>query len=142
VPSEEVAQTYLIQDCLIPATQVDAFLKEVEEAYDLFPIWICPVKKAACPQLLAPHSLPTEEKMVVNIGLYGIARWERGGADATANLEERLQRYRGRKALYSHSYYTQETFWSIYDKASYEQLRQTYHAEKTFPSLTDKVLSS
>ena len=46
---------------------------------------------------------------------------------------------KGRKVLYAHAYYSEAEFWQVYDRPSYQTLRQQYHAEATFPDVLAKT---
>ena len=46
----------------------------------------------------------------------------------------------GLKALYSSSYYDEETFWSIYDKRRYDELKRRYDPADAFPDLYAKCV--
>lgn len=42
------------------------------------------------------------------------------------------------KWLYAHAYYTEEEFWSIYDRKDHNELRAKYHADR-LSNVYDKV---
>ena len=46
----------------------------------------------------------------------------------------------GVKRLYPASYYDWPTFWSIYDKARYDQLKQAHGPAAVFPGLYAKCV--
>ncbi|KAK5004652.1 hypothetical protein LTR60_006494, partial [Cryomyces antarcticus] len=53
-------------------------------------------------------------------------------------LEDKVQELDGMKWLYAHAYYTEDEFWSIYDRQWYDALRAKYNAT-WLPSVYDKV---
>jgi hypothetical protein len=52
-------------------------------------------------------------------------------------LEQQVQELQGKKWLYAHAYYTEDEFWTIYDRNEYDALRAKYHATY-LPNLYDK----
>ncbi|MGE3954238.1 MAG: FAD-binding oxidoreductase [Parachlamydiales bacterium] len=139
LPPSLFEETFLVQDCILPASRSDAFLAATEEAFQIAPLWLCPIKRAPQRQPLSPHSLPTDEPVLLNVGLYGVPNIGGNAVDATRHLEALTLAHGGRKGLYSHSYYTPETFWTIYDREGYEALRRDYRAEG-LNHLEEKVL--
>ena len=76
---------------------------------------------------------------MLNIGLWGGASKDISTfIQQNRDLEKRLTELGGRKVLYSHTYYTEDEFWQLYDKKWYEALRQRYSAT-TLPTVYDKV---
>lgn len=138
LPFSLFEETFVVQDCVIPACQAETFLSQVESAYQIYPLWLCPLKAAANPQPFSPHNL-SQDPLLINVGVYGVPNFEQGAIAATQDLERRTQECGGRKGLYSQSYYTPEEFWGIYDKEVYDHLRKTYRAEG-LNSLEEKVL--
>ncbi len=124
----------IIQDFCIPAEKSKAFLENLSD----HPIWLCPIKGTMTPQFLAPHY---GHDRILNFGVYGLPSTAASMQTIVQNLEKQTQEHKGRKVLYSRSYYDEDTFWKIYPKAQYEALRQKFHASGTWPELTDKVLS-
>jgi hypothetical protein len=47
---------------------------------------------------------------------------------------------RGVKGLYSSAYYDEETFWNIYDRESYEGLKEKYDPNRRFRDLYQKTV--
>lgn len=128
-----VGDRLIIQDFCIPTHNAPAFL----QGLDLFPIWLCPIRGTATPQLFAPH-LGSD---AINFGLYGAPKVAAPMEKIIAHLEEKTHPLGGRKVLYSRSYYTHERFWQIYPKAPYEALRQKTASQGVFHDITEKILS-
>ncbi|KAK3080908.1 hypothetical protein LTS18_012013 [Coniosporium uncinatum] len=58
--------------------------------------------------------------------------------DVNRKLEHKVRELHGLKCLYAHAYYTEDEFWDIYDRKSYEELRTKYKAG-SLPTVYDKV---
>jgi hypothetical protein len=75
----------------------------------------------------------------LNFGVWGPGPKRR--ADFVAwnrEFEHRVHEFGGQKTLYAHAYYTEEEFNEIYDRKTYDALREKYHATH-LPSVYDKV---
>ena len=55
-------------------------------------------------------------------------------------IEDKAAELNGRKGLYSVSYYDEETFWRMYDKPRYDELKKTYDPDSVFPDLYAKCV--
>lgn len=134
-----VQNRFLIQDFCIPQKECSEFLNEIIKDPATFPIWLCPIKSTQTPQIFAPHKL---EDNLLNFGLYGLPSYPASMSRILSKLEEKTLLHRGRKVLYSLSCYSKNTFWTIYDKPSYEKLRKQTSAYPVWNDIIEKVLSS
>jgi len=53
-------------------------------------------------------------------------------------IEAKVTELGGVKTLYAHTYYTEEEFFTVYDRSRYEKLRKKYNAEG-LPSVWEKT---
>ena len=78
-------------------------------------------------------------EMLMNVGVWGPRLPDPDDFFAVnRELEHKVRELGGMKWLYAHCHYTQEEFWSIYDKEWYDALRTKYHAAY-LPSVYDKT---
>ncbi len=129
----------VIQDVDIPIEHAPEFLDFVLREIGILPIWLCPFKTynpdarfALCP--LDPHQL------YVNFGFWDML--PRAGGDGFYNrkIERMALHLRGVKGLYSSAYYDQQTFWNIYDRESYQALKEKYDPDRRFRDLYEKTV--
>ncbi|MBS0622124.1 MAG: FAD-binding oxidoreductase [Verrucomicrobia bacterium] len=125
---------FLIQDSFVNGKHAAEFVRHAEEEQKISPLWLCPVQKSKSPQLFSPQNIEGGP-LLLNVGTYGLAH----SAESLHHLEQTLALLKGRKALYSHSCYTREEFWKIYDETAYRKLRATYCAAGKFLSIEEKV---
>ncbi|XXH01813.1 hypothetical protein Hte_008174 [Hypoxylon texense] len=139
---------YVIQDLALPYSTAEAFIDYTAQRFDIWPLWLCPIQETP-PPTFNPYVETTpkqvDEKVIsqfLNIGLWGSGPRDRAAfVSLNRDLECRLRAdFGGIKWLYAHTYYTEDEFWQVYDKASYDELRQKYKAT-TLPSVYDKVKS-
>ncbi|KAM0717384.1 hypothetical protein Q7P37_007236 [Cladosporium fusiforme] len=133
----------IIQDLALPYATAKEFVDFTDERYGIYPLWLCPLKQSPQPTM-HPHSSEmasdgTTQKQMLNIGLWGLAPPSHEAfLQANLDLEKRLLELGGMKWLYAQTYYSEADFWSQFDKAWYDALREKYHAAG-LPSVYEKV---
>jgi hypothetical protein len=130
---------YVVQDLALPYETAETFVDYTTAHFNIWPLWLCPLKQSPAPTM-HPHNAHTRATgRMLNIGLWGF-----GPADSKAfvaknrDLESKLRELGGMKWLYAHTYYPEEDFWQVYDRAWYDGLRQKYSAT-LLPSVYQKV---
>lgn len=136
VPNSVSESLFFIQDFYTPISQTETLLQKCMDKTQIYPIWLCPIKNTTQGQFLSPHY--NEERMI-NIGLYGIPQVRIPIPTLTKKLEKEIHQGKGRKMLYSYTYYDKDLFSKIYDSKSYEKLRHKYKATNAFLDLYSKV---
>ena len=133
----------IIQDLALPFSTVEEFVDYTDTTFGIYPLWLCPLKQDPLPTM-HPQFNETEAdgstlKPMLNVGLWG---WGPPTADEfirkNKDLEQKLRELGGMKWLYAQTYYSEDEFWSMYDRQWYDQLREKYDAV-TLPSVYDKV---
>lgn len=133
-----ISQNYFIQDFYCPLEKTLQFLKKSEKDLSIFPLWLCPIKPTQTLQKLSPSYIPAS--MLIDIGIWGQSKkYVSNIFDLNKKFEVYAKELSARKMLYAHAYYSEDEFWSIYDKKWYDLLRRKYHAEKIFPSVWKKT---
>jgi hypothetical protein len=109
----------------------------LDKEYGIYPLWLCPLKPNTR-EFLSPTHNNTD--LIINVGIYGDLKL-RGEEFVNKNrmLENKVQSLNGRKVLYAHSYYSEESFWNIYGLERYDKLRLKYKANSVFPTLFNKM---
>ena len=138
------SKRYIIQDVAIPYPAAQEFVDYLDKDFGIYPIWLCPLRQRGQSNhspygLLAGREDSEAPEMLLNFGVWGPGPT---GLDefvnTNRNLEHKVQELNGQKWLYAHAYYTEEEFWSIYDRKEYNALRAKYNATY-LPSVYDKV---
>ena len=130
------SQEYIAQDLGVPLERTAEFMDFVDRELGIRPLWICPLK----PDPKSPLQLNgLDVPMVINVGVWG-SRYRSYNEFVAANrlIEKRLYELGGKKWFYAYSFYTENEFWSIYDKTWYDRLRKKYHAT-SLPTVYDKI---
>lgn len=138
-----ISKKFLVQDLALPYSTAEEFVEYADKTFGIYPLWLCPLKQSQQPTM-HPHLGKTEavgsaSEPMLNIGLWG---WGPPSADEfvrkNQDLESKLRELGGMKWLYAQTYYSEEDFWSLYDRKWYDQLREKYGAT-SLPSVYDKV---
>ncbi|EAS36549.3 FAD binding domain-containing protein [Coccidioides immitis RS] len=139
-----LAMQSIVQDVAVPYENALDLLDYLDHAIGCYPLWLCPIS-------LADHRGPwslmalsqqqglNPSKMLLNFGVWCSASPNREKfVKLNRDIEHKVQELNGLKCLYAHAYYTEDEFWSIYDRKLYDKLRSIYHADH-LPSIYDKV---
>ncbi|KAK0713624.1 hypothetical protein B0T26DRAFT_742216 [Lasiosphaeria miniovina] len=125
----------VVQDVALPYAAAADFVDYAAAELAVWPLWLCPLRAAAQPTF-HPSCCP---QPMLNIGVWGAASGDLATfVRQNRALEAKLTRLGGRKVLYAHTYYSEDEFWALYDRAWYDGLRAKYQAT-TLPSIYDKV---
>jgi len=131
-------ERFIIQDYFIPMRNTQEFVEWIMDFAGIFPLWLCPVKAASSPQILAPHI--GNDSFYVDVGVYGLPQNAQTLLKINREIEQKMDLLQGRKMLYSYCYYTEDEFWKVYPKVCYNQLRHRYFANDVWASIEQKVL--
>lgn len=135
-------EQFIIQDMALPWLNLEPFYNWIDEKFQIYPQWLCPLVADGAGGGLNPHADSLDEKlngddgMMLNIGVWGPSPGEPVATNRT--IEAKLRELKGMKWLYAQTFYTEEEFWSIYDKPAYDALRTKYNAT-SLPNVYDKV---
>lgn len=140
-----LSKQYIVQDLALPYSTVEQFIEYVDQAFGIYPLWLCPLKQSQ-PLSLHPHvsSVTADENVSPQTTLLNVGVWGAGPTShsefvlANRKLEQKVRELSGMKWLYAHTYYTEEEFWEIYDRKWYDSLRSKYEAGY-LPNVYDKV---
>lgn len=137
------SRNYIVQDLALPFATVEKFIDYTTESFDIWPLWLCPLRQTRLPTL-HPHFPETEAdgktlKPMLNIGLWGFVPAQHDKfVVKNRELECKLRELSGMKRLYAHTYYKENEFWEMFDRQWYDGLRRKYNAE-SLPSIWHKV---
>jgi Delta24-sterol reductase len=135
---------YLIQDVGIPYPAAEEFLEYVDRTLGFYPLWLCPLRQHRHSQASMFSVFACQDNTDGSESLLNVGVWGRGPSglenfvEANRQLERKVQEVNGRKWLYAHTYYSEDEFWSLYDKKAYDSLRAKYCATY-LPNVFDKV---
>ena len=132
----------VIQDVDIPLEHAAAFLAFLHREIGILPIWLCPTR--------APVTAPTftlyplrPGTLYVNFGFWDVVthRTDRPAGYRNRLIEQRVRELGGFKSLYSDSYYTEDEFWTVFDRSAYVALKTRYDPNSALPDLYARMRS-
>jgi FAD/FMN-containing dehydrogenase len=131
----------VIADVDIPIEHAAAFCEFLLQEVGVLPIWICPVTPRASRD--RRFSLfPMPQRRYVNFGFWDVVRTRERRPDGYLNrkIEQRVGALGGLKSLYSTSYFTEDEFWSMFDREAYRKLKARYDPDGCFEGLYEKCV--
>lgn len=139
----ELSDFHLLQDVSVPMDVAADFGGFLDETFGIYPVWLCPLSVAREDEDSAHGIHATfaraDAPRVLNFGVWGPLSWDREEAkEGNRKLERRVTEVGGMKCLYAQTCYEEEEFWAVYDKESYDTLREKFRAGH-LPSVYDKV---
>lgn len=139
-----LSKQILVQDLAFPYSTVERFIEYLDKKLGMYPLWLCPVRPAQCLQKQPRNTFamgkdPLPDDMLLNIGVWGMGPSDHVKFVAiNREIEQKVRELQGLKCLYAHAYYTEDEFWTIYDRKWYDDIRTKYHAN-SLPTVYDKV---
>ncbi len=138
------------QDIIIPLEKVEEGLRLIRNNFEIYPLWVCPVRIHDHGQwkglIRNPHNLlpGKEHQLFVDLGVYGIppavAQGKWNGLKSTRALERFTRDTGGIQMLYADIFMTRSEFEQMYDHQMYRKVRRKYQADRAFPEIYDKVI--
>jgi FAD/FMN-containing dehydrogenase len=140
---------YIIHDIAFPAGNAAAFTEYVDQKFGIYPLWLCPLRGDGRSSMGHPKPYRTSidgenngtvyKGGYINVGVWGpYPSSETEFMQANREIEAKMRELGGLKWLYSRVFYTEEEWWQVYDKQTYDALRQKFDA-MSLPSIWDKV---
>jgi FAD/FMN-containing dehydrogenase len=129
----------VIQDVDIPIENAARFLQFLLAEIGITPVWICPIK-AYDPRATYDLYALDPNKVYINFGFWDTVASKHGEGYFNRKVECKARELDGKKGLYSSAYYDEETFWSIYNRPRYDELKAKYDSAGVFGDLYAKCV--
>jgi FAD/FMN-containing dehydrogenase len=129
----------VIQDVEIPVENAEAFIAFFQKEIKISPIWVCPTRAYDRKDRFTLYSMDTD-KLYVNFGFWDTVPAEREEGYNNRLIEDRVESLNGKKSLYSDAYYSEEKFWELYNRKTYDELKAKYDPGRKFKNLYTKCV--
>jgi FAD/FMN-containing dehydrogenase len=131
----------VIQDIEVPAARAPEFLDFYHEAIKFLPVWVCPTRAYRKDVRFDLYRMDPDE-LYVNFGFWDVIRSREPIPDGHFNrqVEAKVRELGGMKSLYSDAYFTEEVFWTLYNREAYERLKRKYDPQNLQPDLYRKCV--
>ena len=117
----------VIQDVDIPLAHCAAFLAFLDREIGIWPVWLCPLRARDPASRFALYPL-APGTTYLNFGFWDVVETRTAQPPGHFNrlVEREVARLGGLKSLYSESYYAEDEFWALHDRAAYDRLKRAY----------------
>lgn len=139
LPTKTKGSESVVQDVEIPIENCEAFLDFFHKKIGIKPVWICPLAAYDKQAHFSLYPMDTD-KLYVNFGFWDIVKSDKEAGYYNKLIENKVQELKGKKSLYSEVYYSEENFWKLYNKPTYDTLKTKYDSTNTFPNLYEKCV--
>lgn len=130
-------ENHIIQDMLVPISKMEKCLREIDDAVQVYPIWLCPFNLPNDPGMVHPKT--DTAQMYVDIGIYGVPQRKFDAKPVTRRIESLVGDCDGFQMLYADTYRTEAEFRQMFDHSLYDKMRNKYDCKSAFPEVFGKV---
>jgi len=134
-----VKKESVIQDVEIPVGNAAEFLRFFQKEIGITPVWMCPTQPFDDKAKYDLYMMKPET-LYINFGFWDVVKTGREDGYLNKRIESIVEKLRGKKSLYSTSYYEEKRFWELYNKKNYDKLKRKYDAHHKFKTLYDKCV--
>jgi FAD/FMN-containing dehydrogenase len=125
-------------DVFIPFSRVEEFLEWYGREFKYFPLWCVPYK------LVHPYEWVADgyfnrnpDQLYLDLAIYGMQQTD--GRNYYRIMEEKLMELGALKTLISYNYYSEEEFWSTWNRPNYEKVKAITDPNNIFRDLYTKT---
>lgn len=137
-------KNHVIEDYLVPMSELATLLNWLNGEIDFYPLWICPYKSQGEEYGFTNVNPNTKnEPFYVDVGVYGVPERARSGNFNHTSFHERaegvLRMINGYKGLYAQTHQSKEEFEVMFNHKEYRRVREKYSCVGKLPEVYDKV---
>jgi len=135
LPSESPPVTL---DVFVPFSRVPDFLAWFDQRFHYYPLWCVPYKRVRDYEWLSGNFYQgLQDRLFLDLAIYGMP--QRKGENAYKEIEDALLRVGGVKTLISHNFFSEEQFWTIWNKSNYQEIKAVTDPQNAFRDLYTKT---
>ncbi|RKH54209.1 FAD-binding oxidoreductase [Corallococcus sp. AB050B] len=128
----------VIVDVFVPFSRTAGFMDWYHREMKHYPVWCVPFRRTRDYEWLTPRWWSgMKDPLFLDLAVYGMP--QPPGRNVYKELEDELQRVNGTKTLISYNYYDKETFWSIWNRDTYQAVKQRTDPDNLFRDLYVKT---
>ncbi|HVY37757.1 MAG TPA: FAD-binding oxidoreductase [Polyangia bacterium] len=128
-------------DLFLPFSRVEPFLRWFDGEFQFYPLWCVPYRRVRDYEWLAPSFYAgLADDLFLDIAVYG--RKQREGRNDYRVIEEKLLEMGGLKTLISHNHFTEQEFWSVWNRANFDRVKARTDPDNLFRDLYEKTLAA
>jgi FAD/FMN-containing dehydrogenase len=125
-------------DVFVPRSRVEEFLGWYRREVGHYPLWCVPYRRVRDYEWIDPGFYRgLEDDLFLDLAIYGME--QPPGKNVHRMIEEELRRVGGIKTLISHNYFSEEEFWSQWNRRNYDAVKRRTDPENRFRDLYTKT---
>ncbi len=130
----------VIQDVEIPLENCEKFVSFYQKNINILPVWMCPAHQMNAKVDWKLYRMDPN-KLYINFGFWDSVKARKTDPSYHNKLiEDEVRLLKGKKSLYSDSFYDKATFWKLYNRADYDILKLRYDPESRLKDLYEKTV--
>jgi FAD/FMN-containing dehydrogenase len=128
----------VVVDVFIPGKRFREFISWYENEYDFYPLWIVPYRVGSVyPWINDEYAKGMADDILIDCAVYG-KRNNKPDIDYSETLEKKTIELNGIKTLISRNHFDEKTFWSVYNKRNYSDVKRNMDPKNLFNDLYSK----
>jgi FAD/FMN-containing dehydrogenase len=126
------------QDLFLPFSRTAEFIRWFQGEYDFYPIWVVPYARVRDYEWASGEFYRgMKDPLFIDLGIYGLP--QRRGKNEYRVLEEKLKEVNGMKTLISCNFYSEDEFWSLWNKETYSAVKRQLDPDGMLDDLYAKM---
>jgi len=135
IPSSVIPVTV---DLFLPFSRLEDFIGWYSKELDHFPLWCVPYRRVRDYEWVsADYYRRYGDELILDLAIYGMKK--KDDRNYYRLLEEKLMEIGGIKTLISSNYYTEDEFWSIWNRDNYYRVKKEVDPDNIFRDLYQKM---
>jgi FAD/FMN-containing dehydrogenase len=128
----------VIVDVFVPFSRTAEFMDWYHREMNFYPVWCVPYRRMRDYEWLTPRWWAgVKDPLFLDLAVYGLK--QQPGRNLYKEFEDELQEINGTKTLISYNYYDEQTFWSIWNRETYQTVKQLTDPNNIFRDLYTKT---
>ena len=128
----------VIVDVFVPFSRTAQFMDWYHREIHYYPVWCVPYRRMRDYEWLSPRWWAgVQDPLFLDLAVYGLK--QEPGRNIYKEFEDELLQVNGTKTLISYNYYDEQTFWSIWNKDTYQAVKQFTDPDNIFRDLYTKT---
>ncbi len=125
-------------DLFLPFSRVERFLRWFDAEFHHHPLWCVPYRRVRDYEWLDPSFYAgLTDDLFLDVAIYGMK--QREGRNDYRIIEEKLLQLGALKTLISHNHFTEQEFWSVWNRANFDRVKARTDPDNRFRGLYEKT---